>query len=221
VQFSRKYSDAQVGAVRDAYGQGTTAAKVVELAKAGRLAGPDGEPLAAFSMPAATVRSLCRSSPRGRDRDGRPVAVEGCEDVDAVRDELLRVTRRQLARLRRRQQAGEDVPASELREIGRALREIGAIPRARPVAASEPAPRSFVARLLEAHRETPVPVPVPATPEPEPPPWSPDVYDDPRARLVAQTAQDLAEVGAIEDPEAYAEAIIGRARADGRLPDEA
>jgi hypothetical protein len=102
--FSSKYSDEQRAAVVAAFVDGgSTAPEIVDLASAGSLE-HDGEQLAAFEMPASTVRSLARDARRRRSGAMRSdlanaAPADALEDlrrrlVSAIDHELRQVERR-------------------------------------------------------------------------------------------------------------------------------
>jgi len=138
--FASKYSADQRAAILTAYARSDrTALQVASLAAAGKLE-HDGEPLPPFELPVSTVRSIARSA----RRSGPGIASVDLESgaprdaVEHLRVRLLRAIDRELKQVERRQRAGEVVKGEELRQLGRAQRELAQVPGLRDPVPSAP-----------------------------------------------------------------------------------
>jgi hypothetical protein len=144
--FSSKYSDEQRAAVVAAFVDGgSTAPEIVDLASAGSLE-HDGEQLAAFEMPASTVRSLARDARRRRSGAMRSDLANAApaDALEDLRRRLVSAIDHELRQVERRQSAGKAVKGAgeELRQLARAYRELAA--RSGPTGSRPPAPGAKV-----------------------------------------------------------------------------
>lgn len=112
--------------------------RVSELAAAGELTTPDGTKLDPFSVPANTVASAKRNAKKRRM--GKSVSqlaqAEPRDAIEALRRRLINVADAELKHLERQKIGSRD--PERLRQIGRCVREFGAIPG--PKEARKPAP---------------------------------------------------------------------------------
>jgi hypothetical protein len=142
--FSSKYSDEQRAAIVAAFDErGMTAPAVADLARRGELE-HEGEPLAPFEVPASTVRSLARDARRRRSgamRSDLANAAPG-DALEDLRRRLVSAIDHELRQIERRQRAGEVVKGEELRQLGRARRELAA--RSGPIDSRPPLPGARV-----------------------------------------------------------------------------
>lgn len=133
--WARKYTDAQRTAIFQAsIDRGVEPyARVAHMAKEGELT-LDGEPVARFDIPAATLADLVRSEKRKRAGivRGRADTLPHRSAVDHLRARLVAVASAELERLERIQKRPQvekrEIPGDQLRQLARALREIAAIP---------------------------------------------------------------------------------------------
>jgi hypothetical protein len=131
--FQRKYSDEQRGAIEQAWGDRNIrpARRIATLAAEGELTF-DGELVDAFVVSCQTISDIGRRYLRRREKhQQRLIAQQGPKDsVEMVRRRLAIVIDEQLAYVERRQQRNRHhtITGEELRQIGRAARELAALP---------------------------------------------------------------------------------------------
>lgn len=131
--FERKYSDAQKGAIQEAWGdRGVRPAKRISAqAAAGELTYL-GELVPAFAVPDTSVREIGGKYLRRRERAARDaLAGQAPRDtVEAIRQRIAVALDVQLGNIERLQARGkfERVSVNELQQIGKALRELAALP---------------------------------------------------------------------------------------------
>jgi hypothetical protein len=142
--FHPKYSDPQRTAIVTAFvDHGMTAPAVADLARAGELM-HDGEPLPPFELPISTVRSLARDARRRRSGAMRSELANAApgDALEDLRRRLVSAIDHELRQIERRQKAGEVVKGEELRQLGRARRELAA--RSGPIDSRPPVPGARV-----------------------------------------------------------------------------
>lgn len=130
---TEKYSEQQRGAVQQAWGDRNIrpAHRIATLAAEGELT-YDGDLVEAFRIPHQTVSDIGRRYLRRREKHQQQLAAqqEPKDSVEMVRRRLAIVIDEQLAYVERRQRANKHatVTGEEIRQIGRAARELAALP---------------------------------------------------------------------------------------------
>lgn len=133
--FVSKYSDREKDAIRDyaAANPAATGAQIAELAGRGLLK-VDGETVAPFQIPEATVRDLKRRARRKAEGLARTeLGSELPRDaLEILRRRLVSAADHKLARMERLLSDGhhDRVSGEDIRQVARAVREIAAIPGA-------------------------------------------------------------------------------------------
>lgn len=139
---SRRYSARQREALAAIYSRpGVSARRAVELSAAGELEHPSGAMLGPFDTTESTVRSVAR---RARMRQEREAAVARTSDlpprdgVERLRCRLVDAIDVELDRIEIEQAEGRPLACDSLRQLGRAIWELAAIPG--PLGPRPPAP---------------------------------------------------------------------------------
>ena len=143
--FARVYSDEQRDALAHARAvlRIKPAQRISELAAAGELRSPAGEPLEAFHVPAQTVRDIGRRYEKRRAGLERSATAElaPADALENLRRRLLSAADHELSELERRQALRRPADLERLRQIARAVREAAALPSsAAPAPSSSPEP---------------------------------------------------------------------------------
>jgi hypothetical protein len=127
-----RYTSWQRDAISAIYNlPGVTASHVVEIAAAGALTHPSGATLAAFDIPENTVRSLgCRARRKEavEAEEARLLEVSAQDAVERLRRRFVAGIDRELTRIEIVQSEGRAIGGEVLRQVGRALRELAALP---------------------------------------------------------------------------------------------
>lgn len=127
-----RYTCWQRDAIAAAYMQpDITARRVVELAAAGALKHPSGAVLGPFDVPESTVRSVGRRVRRRAvavAQAARLLEISPRDAVERLRQRLVRGIDKELTRIEVEQHEGRAIRGEELRQVGRALRELAALP---------------------------------------------------------------------------------------------
>lgn len=164
--FERRYSPPQREAVELAWGDAgiRPAERISELARRGELRDIRGAALEPFELPAGTVRAIgARYLRRRAGRERERVLIAAPDPVEQLRRRLLVAIDDELAKVesqQRRQRIGGRPPrvsiVDQLRAIGRATRELAALPApgAAPPAGAPPAAvsqRGLAAAIVRAN----------------------------------------------------------------------